>query len=63
MRLCRVGEREALIYGLRPQVDQYAYQCAKYGVQVAETDYMAGWVVGSGERLMRAAGEGCCAPQ
>lgn len=57
-----VGEREALIYGLRPQIDQYAHQCSKYAVQVPEQDYMAGWVVGNGERIRRAAGEGCCSP-
>jgi hypothetical protein len=57
-----VGEREALVYGLRPQIDQYAHQCSKYGVQVPQQDYMAGWVVGNGERIRRAAGEGCCSP-
>ena len=58
-----LGEREALVYGLRPQIDQYAYQCAKYGVQASEKDYIAGWLVGNGERIRRAAGEGCCSPQ
>lgn len=58
-----VGEREALVYGLRPQIDQYAHQCEKHGVQVPEKDYMAGWVVGNGERIRRAAGEGCCSPR
>ena len=57
-----VGEREALVYGLRPQIDQYAHQCSKYGVEVPEKDYMAGWLVGNGERIRRAAGEGCCSP-
>jgi hypothetical protein len=57
-----IGEREALIYGLRPQIDQYAYQCSKYGVEASEKDYMAGWVVGNGERIRRMAGEGCCDP-
>ena len=56
-------KREALVYGLRPQIDQYAHQCSKHGVQVPETDYMAGWLVGNGERIRRAAGEGCCSPQ
>lgn len=58
-----LGEREALIYGLRPQIDQYAYQCAKFGVQASEKDYIAGWLVGQGERIRRAAGEGCCSPR
>ena len=57
-----VGEREALVYGLRPQIDQYAHQCSKYGVEVPGKDYMAGWLVGNGERIRRAAGEGCCSP-
>ena len=58
-----IGEGEAIVYGLRPQIDQYAHQCSKHGVQVPETDYMAGWLVGNGERIRRAAGEGCCSPQ
>ena len=57
-----LGEREALIYGLRPQIDQYAYQCSRYGVEASEKDYIAGWLVGNGERIRRAAGEGCCSP-
>jgi hypothetical protein len=28
----QVGYRDADIYGLRPQVDQYAYQCRTFGV-------------------------------
>jgi hypothetical protein len=56
------GEQEALIYGLRPQIDIYTYQCSRFGVQVPEQDYMSGWQVGQGERIRRAAGEGCCAP-
>jgi hypothetical protein len=58
-----LGELEALVYGLRPQIDQYLYQCAKYGVQASEKDYIAGWLVGNGERIRRASGEGCCSPQ
>ena len=58
-----LGEREALIYGLRPQIDQYAYQCAKHGIAASEKDYIAGWLVGNGERIRRAGGEGCCSPQ
>ena len=58
-----LGEREALIYGLRPQIEQHAYACSKYAIQAAENDYMAGWLVGNGERLRRGAGEGCCSPK
>jgi hypothetical protein len=57
-----LGEREALIYGLRPQIEQHAYACAKFGVEASEKDYIAGWNVGQGERIRRAAGEGCCSP-
>ena len=57
-----LGEREALIYGQRPQIDQHAYACSRYGVQASEKEYMAGWVDGQGERVRRAAGEGCCSP-
>jgi hypothetical protein len=48
-----LGERDALIYGLRPQIEQYAYQCAKYGAQPSEKDYQAGWVDGDRERQRR----------
>jgi hypothetical protein len=58
-----LGEREALIYGLRPQIEQHAYACSKHGIQASESDYMAGWLVGNGERLRRGAGEGCCSPK
>ena len=58
-----LGEREALVYGLRPQIEQHAHACARHGIQASEPDYMAGWLVGNGERLRRAAGEGCCSPQ
>jgi hypothetical protein len=56
------GEREALIYGMQPQIEQYAHQCAKHGVQPADQDYMAGWVYGNGERIKRMSGAGCCSP-
>jgi len=58
-----LGEREALIYGMRPQIELYTYQCAKHGVEASEKDYLAGWNVGQGERIRRAAGEGCCSPR
>ncbi len=57
-----LGERDALIYGLRPQIDQYAHQCAKYGVQPPEKDYLAGWFDGDRERAVRMSGSECCAP-
>jgi hypothetical protein len=57
-----LGERDALIYGQRPQIDQYAYQCSRYGVQPPEADYMAGWIVGDRERAIRMSGSECCAP-
>jgi hypothetical protein len=57
-----IGERDALLYGLRPQIDQYAYQCSKHAVQASEKEYMAGWVVGEGERWRRMGGDGGCCP-
>jgi hypothetical protein len=53
-----IGERDALIYGLRPQIDQHAYACQKYGVQASEKEYIEGWKVGDGERTRRMAGGG-----
>ena len=54
----QLGERDALIYGLRPQIDQHAYACSKFGVQAAEKGYIQGWEVGEGERVRRMAGGG-----
>jgi hypothetical protein len=41
-----LGEREGRIHGLRPQIDQYTYQCSRHGVQTSEKDYMEGWTDG-----------------
>lgn len=57
-----LGERDALIYGLRPQIDQYAHQCAAHGVQPSEKDYLAGWFDGDRERAIRVSGSECCGP-
>lgn len=57
-----IGERDALVYGLRPQIDQYTYQCSKHSVQASEKEYMAGWVVGEGERWRRMGGDGGFSP-
>ena len=57
----QLGYRDAETYGLRPQVDQYAYQCHAFGVQpAAETTYMAGWVDGFREWNTRVMGSECC---
>jgi hypothetical protein len=58
----QLGYRDADIYGLRPQIDQYAYQCREHGVQPAEPTYMAGWVDGYREWNKRVSGSECCAP-
>jgi hypothetical protein len=57
-----VGERDALIYGMRPRIDQYAHQCAAHGVQPDEKRYLAGWFDGDRERAVRMSGSECCAP-
>lgn len=56
----QVGYRDADAYGLRPQVDQYAYRCRAFGVQPAENQYMAGWVDGFREWNTRVMGSECC---
>jgi hypothetical protein len=50
-----LGEIEGRIYGMRPRIDQYAYQCAPYGVQPPEKEYMAGWLEGYREFEKRVA--------
>jgi hypothetical protein len=57
-----LGERDGLHYGLRPHIDQYAWQCERYGVQASEKDYMAGWTDGYREFIRRSTGADCCAP-
>jgi len=52
-----LGEQDALIYGLQPQIDVIAHQCQKFGVQVAEKEYMDGWTYGNRERYLRLGGE------
>jgi hypothetical protein len=42
---------------LRPQVDQYAELCGKYGVQPSQKEYLAGWFYGERERGVRMGGE------
>ena len=56
----QIGYRDADNFGLRPQVDQYAYLCQAYGVQAAEPTYMAGWVDGHREFERRMSGSECC---
>jgi hypothetical protein len=48
-----LGEQDALTHGLQPQINQIAFQCQKFGVQVPETAYMAGWTAGERERNLR----------
>ncbi|HJT62908.1 MAG TPA: hypothetical protein VJ797_14665 [Burkholderiales bacterium] len=48
-----LGEQDALTHGLQPQIDQIVFQCQKLGVQVPESEYMAGWSAGDRERKLR----------
>ena len=47
------GESDALNYGMRPQIDQYANLCGRYGVKVPEATYMTGWLDGYREWVQR----------
>lgn len=51
-----LGERDALVYGMRPQLDQYAAQCGRHGIQPAEKEYLTGWFYGERERDRRISG-------
>lgn len=57
-----LGERDALVYGMRPQIDQYAHHCARHGIQPSEKDYLVGWFDGDRERAIRQSGSECCSP-
>jgi hypothetical protein len=56
-----LGERDALIYGLRPQIEVYAHQCSRHGVEPSEKDYLAGWLDGNFMRQLRMP-DGAAAP-
>jgi hypothetical protein len=57
----QLGYRDGDIYGLRPQIDQYAYQCRAW-VQASEADYLRGWVDGYREFTQRVHASDCCSP-
>lgn len=52
----RLGEQDALTHGLQPQINQIVFQCQKLGVQVPESEYMAGWNAGAHQRAVRLSG-------
>ena len=58
----QLGYRDGDIYGLRPQIDQYAYLCKAHGVEASEQRYMLGWVDGFREWNTRVMGSECCGP-
>jgi type IV pilus biogenesis protein CpaD/CtpE len=47
-----LGEQDARTHGLQPQIDQIVHQCAKFGVQVPEQQYMRGWYDGDRYRAL-----------
>jgi hypothetical protein len=55
----QLGYRDADPYGLRPQIDRYAYEC-KAWVQASDSDYMRGWVEGYREFNTKMNGSECC---
>jgi hypothetical protein len=57
----QLGYRDGDVYGLRPQIDQYAYQCRAW-VQASEGDYLRGWVDGYREFTRRVHASDCCSP-
>ncbi|HTM59996.1 MAG TPA: hypothetical protein VL199_06520 [Burkholderiales bacterium] len=56
----QIGHADGDIYGIRPRIDQLAYQCQAFGVQAQEPIYIAGWVDGYREYLIRMNGSECC---
>ena len=53
------GER----FGLRPQIDQRAYQCQAFGIQASEAEYLRGWTDGYREWVGRVHASDCCPVQ
>jgi hypothetical protein len=56
-----LGQRDALM-GLRPQIEQYAFQCSAAKVQVTDAAYMQGWQLGKWEYDSRVHNSDCCGP-
>jgi outer membrane murein-binding lipoprotein Lpp len=56
----KIGEYDGNVLGLRARIDQLAYQCKAYGVEVNEAQYMAGWQYGYAEYQRRMVGSECC---
>jgi hypothetical protein len=54
----KLGERDGLQYGLRPQIEIYAKRCRPHGIQPAEEQYMTGWRDGYAEYNRRLGGLG-----
>ena len=53
----RVGERDGL-FGLQPQIELYAVQCAAHGVAPQASAYAEGWRAGYAEFTVRTSGSG-----
>jgi hypothetical protein len=51
-----LGYRDALLYGIRPQIEIYARQCGALGVSSSESDYLDGWKLGYSEWNRRGGG-------
>ena len=47
-----LGERDGNL-GARPQIDQYAEQCRRHGLQVQYDLYLKGWRIGYAEANQR----------
>jgi hypothetical protein len=52
-----LGERDALVYGLRPQIELYLQKCSREQAEPAQKQYMTGWFYGERERGLRMGGE------
>ena len=48
-----IGQQDAYLYGLQPQIHAIEYKCQEFGVRVPEQEYMNGWRAGDRERAMR----------
>jgi len=56
-----LGVRDGLA-GLRPFVDQYAYQCSVAKVEVADSTYLSGWQHGKWQYDSRVQQDGASPP-
>lgn len=57
-----LGYRDGAVFGMRPRIDQYAWECKAHNVAANEPAYLEGWEHGYREWVSRVHANDCCGP-